>query len=644
MFHAARVIIDSFVVRVAVVCVGLAAVPAVALGQGGPRPSSVDTLKTLSLQELADLEVTVVSRNGQRARDAAAAVYVITEEDIRRSGARSLPEALRLAPNVQVARATSRSWAVSARGFAAPFSNKLLVLIDGRTVYSPLFSGVFWDVQDTLIEDIDRIEVISGPGASVWGANAVNGVINVITKNASDSLGGIASVGAGTEERFLSGARFGGSIGSDAQYRLYGKYFNRADSILPTGDDAGDGWRAGQGGGRIDWNPTRTDIVTLQWDAYRMSGDQLEAADVLQSGGNLLTRWTRALDANESLHMQMYYDRVRQFTPDEFGDTLDTIDLDTQYERDMGTHHHLMVGGGYRFTHDVVENLPGSIAFLPPRLDRHLFSAFVQDEVDVPGDRVRLTVGTKFERNDYTGLEVQPTARVAVAHGPHMFWGAVSRAVRTPSRFDRDLFFPSTPPFVFAGGPEFGAETLVASEGGWKATGGDVLASVAIFVNAYDDIRSTSPGPPFVTQNNVEGSISGAELTVTWQPTIPWRLTSGYTLLREDLRVKPGQADLNAGQGETFDPEHQFQIRSWLQLHRRVEFDVWVRHVGAVAGNARSFPRVPSYVAVDARIGWSRRGLELSIVGQNLFDDRHAEFGSREFRRAAHAKALWRFW
>jgi iron complex outermembrane recepter protein len=624
-------------------CLGLLAGAVRASAQAVPT-TAADYLTTLTLEELANVEVTSVSRNEQRARDAAAAVYVITQEDIRRSGARSIPEVLRLAPNLQVARATSRSWAISARGFNAPFSNKLLVLIDGRTVYSPLFAGVFWNVQDTLLEDIARIEVISGPGASVWGANAVNGVINIITKSARDSQGGLASVGTGTEERFLTGVRYGGAATPSLHYRLYGKYFNRGDSLLPTGDAAIDAWRSGQAGGRFDWSRNGRDLVTLQGEAYKQTGNQLDSEDLSESGGNLLIRWTRTVHDTELFQIQAYYDRVHQFAPGEFGDTLDTVDLDMQYERQLGTRHRVIVGGGYRYTHDAVENLPGSLAFLPATLARHLVSAFVQDEIAVAGDRITLTLGSKFEHHGYTGLEVQPTARIAVAYGPQMFWGAVSRAVRTPSRFDRDLFFPANPPFIFAGGPDFRSETLVAYEAGWKATGTSAFASVAAFANHYDDIRSTSLGPPFFTENNLEGPIYGAELVAAWQPAARWRLTSGYTFLHQDLRVEPGRVDRNLGQGETFDPSHQFQMRSLLTLPRRVELDVWVRYVGNVASASRGFEAVPSYVAFDTRIAWSpRNNVELAIVGQNLLDARHAEFGPREFERGACVKLTWRF-
>jgi iron complex outermembrane recepter protein len=601
-------------------------------------------LKTLTLDELANVTVTSASRKDERASAVAAAVFVITEEDIRRSGARSIPEALRLAPNLQVARANARSWAISARGFSAPFSNKLLVLIDGRTVYSPLFSGVFWDAHDTLLEDIDRIEVISGPGATVWGANAVNGVINIITKSAYDTQGVIATVGAGNEERFFTGVRYGGKSGETFRYRSYGKFFDRGDSLLLDGRSGEDSWYLTQAGTRLDWEAGRRDLITVQGDVYSGRSDQLDASQISQSGGNVLTRWTRLLGATGELQLQAYYDRTHQFVPDEFGDDLDTLDLDAQYERDIGERHHLMVGAGYRYTHDRVENLPGSIAFLPARLDRHLFSTFVQHDMVVSPDAVKLTIGSKFEHHDYTGLEIQPSGRMAVTRGRHLIWGAISRAVRTPSRFDRDLFFPANPPFVFAGGPTFDSEKLVAYELGWRVVApASLVISVATFLNNYDDIRSTSLGPPFFTENNVEGDIHGAELQATWQASPRWRLTGGYTVLSEDLRVKPGRADRNLARGETFDPEHQFQVRSSIDLPRDIELDLWTRYVGQIGTTGRGFGVVPDYLTLDARLGWSPiANLQLAIVGQNLLDDRHREFGEREFRRAAYFKVSWR--
>ncbi|HEX2099678.1 MAG TPA: TonB-dependent receptor plug domain-containing protein, partial [Candidatus Synoicihabitans sp.] len=405
------------------------------LAQTSRLHASVHELKKLSLEELLNLEVVSVSRKRERAAAVAAAVHVITEEDIRRSGSRSIPEALRLAPNLQVAQSSSRNWAISARGFNASFSNKLLVLMDGRSVYTPLYSGVFWDAQDTLLEDLDRIEVISGPGATVWGANAVNGVINVITKSARETHGLLLTGGGGDEERAFAGVRYGGRAGPDLHFRVYAKAFERDDVTTMSGTDERDGWQHAQGGFRVDWEPGFDDVLTVQGDLYDGRGEQGARADIEHSGGNLLARWTRRFSENEEFRIQTYYDRTERLVPSDFGDELDTLDVDAQYGRDVGERHHVIVGAGYRFTRNRVQNLSSAV-FLPPILNRRLYSAFIQDEISFSDPRLKMALGAKFEHNDYTGFEIQPGWRASWSTGDHAFWAAVSRAVRTPSRFD----------------------------------------------------------------------------------------------------------------------------------------------------------------------------------------------------------------
>lgn len=606
--------------------------------------AAVAELKRLTLEELLSLEVTSVSRRPERASEAAAAVHVITEEEIRRSGARSLPEALRLAPNLQVAQSNARNWAITARGFNATFSNKLLVLIDGRTVYTPLYSGVFWDAQDTLLEDLERVEVISGPGATVWGANAVNGVINVISKPAQQTQGALISGGGGTEERAFGAVRFGGRAGEDVYFRVYAKGFERDGSARPDGRGDVDAWGMAQTGFRTDWEPDAHNQLTVQGDYYRGQGGQRRAADITHSGGNLLGRWTHRWSESEELQVQAYFDRTRRLDPGEFGDDLDTFDLDAQYERDFGERHHVMVGAGYRFTRNRVTNFPAS-AFLPAVLNRSLVSAFVQDEISFRDDAVKVMLGSKFEHNDYTGVEVQPTLRGSWTWNHHVWWASISRAVRTPARFDRHLFVPATPPFVLTGSSAFESEEVVAYELGWRVQPFErVFVDAALFVNDYDKIRGISGGPPFVIGNEVEGEFHGVELAVTWQVTEPWRLIAGYTLLEEELRVRPGRSDISGGQGEAFDPRHQFQLRSALELGV-LELNLWFRYVDEVGNtSARGFGVVPAYTTLDVRIGWTVTDmLELSIVGQNLLDSQHPEFGTNEIERSVYGKATWRF-
>jgi iron complex outermembrane receptor protein len=374
------------------------------------QPPSV--LKKLSVEELMNIEVTSVSRRPEKLSETASAVQVITQEDIRRSGASSLPEALRLASNLEVAQVDSRQWAVSARGFNGTAANKMLVLLDGRTVYTPLFSGVFWDVQDTLMEDIDRIEVISGPGATLWGANAVNGVINVTTKNAKDTQGLLLLGGGGTELRGFGGVRYGGALTSNLHYRVYGKFFDRDGSVLPDGRDATNDWHMGQGGIRLDWQAREANLFTFQGDFYDGRIAQPGANDIAVDGGNLITRWSHTFSEDSDFKLQLYYDYTRRRMPQSITEDLDTYDVDFQHRFPLCEWQDVVWGLGYRLIEDDVGN-PPTLAFLPPRVSRRWFTGFVQDEIALVKDRLHLTLGTKLEHNDYTGFEYQPSGRLA---------------------------------------------------------------------------------------------------------------------------------------------------------------------------------------------------------------------------------------
>ncbi|MDF3056416.1 MAG: TonB-dependent receptor, plug [Rariglobus sp.] len=611
--------------------------------------TEVTTYKKLSLQELMDLEVSSVSRRSEKLSETASAIQVVTGEDIRRSGATSIPEALRLAPNLFVAQIDSRQWAVSARGFNSTTSNKLLVMIDGRTVYTPLFAGVFWDVQDTLLEDIDRIEVISGPGATLWGANAVNGVINITTREARDTQGLLLLGGAGTELLGFGGLRYGGALSPTLHYRIYTKYFERDSTLLAsTGDEADNRWNMGQTGFRLDWNPAEDNLFTVQGDLYGGRIDQAGPDDIEVSGGNLLGRWTHRFTPDSDLQLQWYYDRTHRDIPGTFRENLATYDFDLQHHFVAGERHNLIWGVGYRLVDDHVAN-GATLAFLPADVTREWFSVFLQDEIALVPDRLSFTLGTKLEKNDYTGWEVQPSVRLAWRPtSTQTVWSAVSRAMRTPSRIDRELFAPGTPPFtVLQGGPDFESEELIAYELGYRVQVSPRLSlSAAAFYHDYDDLRSLEqaapPAPtPLVIGNGLEGESYGVELTADYHVTDTWRIQAGYTRLFVDLRPKPGSTDVSGGSNESHDASNQFSLRSSLDLPWNLEFDVTLRHVGEISNQD-----VPSYQEADVRIGWRPKPqLELSVVGQNLLHDHHAEFGSpasrQEIQRGVYAKATW---
>ncbi|MEO5804297.1 MAG: TonB-dependent receptor [Verrucomicrobiota bacterium] len=613
--------------------------------------ASPSQLKKLSLEDLMQLDVTSVSRRPEPYRQAPAAIQVITQEDIRRSGVTSIPEALRLANNLQVAQVDARNWAITARGFNGTTANKLLVLIDGRSVYTPLFSGVFWDVQDYLLEDLERIEVISGPGATLFGANAVNGVINIISKSAKDTQGVLLTGGGGTELRGFGGVRYGGMLASNVSYRVYGKYFNRDDSVFPGGENGHDDWRMGQGGFRLDWDASEQNVLTFQGDIYDGTADQLRNGDLSMSGGNLLSRWSHTFSDESDMSLQFYYDRTHRRIPGTFAENLDTYDVDFDHRFALGNRNQIIWGVGYRFTRNKVQNSP-ALAFLPPRLDRHLFTAFIQDEIMLR-ENLFLTLGTKLEQNDYSGFEIQPSVRLSwnVATN-HFVWTAVSRAVRTPSRIDRHLFVPPPPStnFVLAGG-DFDSESVIAYELGYRVQPHPkVSASISTFFNDYDDLRSvrTNP-PPRVIANDVVGETYGVELDATYQVLDWWRLRAGYTWLKGNLREKDGRNDLNNAGTETADPEHQISLQSLMSLPGNVELDGqfrWVDELNFVSNGQRD--HVPSYFSLDLRLGWHpTENLEFSIVGQNLLDSQHPEFGPtrtrHEIERSVYGKVTWRF-
>jgi iron complex outermembrane receptor protein len=586
-------------------------------------PQQLANLADLSIEELGNIQVTSVSKHAERLSDAPASIYVITAEEIRRSGATRLPEALRLAPNLQVAQANANTYAISARGFNSTTANKLLVLIDGRAVYTPLFSGVFWDAQDVPLEDVERIEVISGPGAALWGANAVNGVINVITRRSSDSQGGLAYARAGNLERGY-GARYGGTIGDTGSYRLYGRSFDVFNTPSASGVTASDGWTRGQVGFRTDWG-TAANGFTLQGDGYQGKLDQAIGDDSTIAGGNLLGRWNRDLAEWGGLQVQTYFDNTERDIPGTFAEHLNIFDFEFQHSpRAIGSHA-ITWGGGYRYGVDHVTN-SAVLAFLPADRNLRWSNVFAQDEIALKDD-LRLTLGAKFENNYYTGTDFMPSVRLAWKPEPQrLVWGAVSRAVRAPSRIDRDFFVNAPPILNLQGGPGFTSEVVDVFEIGYRAQPSPQSSySLSVFHNVYDNLRSLEPasGGAVVIDNKMEGTTDGLEAWGTYQAAKNWRLSAGGFLLKQRLNFKPDSGDTNLAAAGN-DPAHQLMLRSSLDLPDRSQLDVIVRYVGALPN-----PSVPSYTVMDVRYGMPlRRDLELSFAARNLLDAPHAEFGA----------------
>lgn len=604
----------------------------------------------LSLEELANIQVTSVSRRPQSLSDAASSIFVITGSEIHRAGATTLPEALRLAPNLQVARVDARNYAITARGFNSPFENKLLVLIDGRTVYSPLFSGVFWDVQDVVLEDIERIEVISGPGATLWGANAVNGVINIITKSASATQGAQLSAVAGRDER--NGAfRYGGALANGGHYRVYGKYAGNDDTRTAAGVPVLTGWKRRQAGFRTDWGDAARNL-TLQGDVYDGKLHQRGTADIGVRGANLLGRVNHSFADGSTATLQMYWDHTERDQPLAFVEHLDTLDLQLQHAVTLGENHRLVWGGGYRRGHDRLRN-GAAFGFLPGTMDLHWANLFAQNEVALR-ENLRLTAGLKFEHNNYTGVEILPTLRLAWhPQAATLVWSSLSRSVRAPSRIDRDFYSPTTPrvldgvpQYAIAGGPDFVSEVANVFEIGNRAQPSPTLSySATAFYSDYDRLRTLEPnqkGAGSVFRNLAEGRVRGIEAWASWQAGKGWRMSAGGVVQDVETAARPASRDLSATTGlATSDPHHHWMLRSSHDLAAGHELDLTLRRVGALAR-----PAVPSHTALDLRYGWRiRTGLELSLIGQNLFDPRHAEFGAApgrsEYERAVLLRLVW---
>ncbi len=610
--------------------------PGIAPANGTQHASLAD----MSLEQLADVVVTSVSRREERLADAAASVFVISADDIRRSGAASLPEALRLAPNLQVARIDAHQYAISARGFNSSTANKLLVLIDGRTVYTPLYSGVFWDAQQVMLEDVERIEVISGPGGTLWGANAVNGVINVITRAAQDTQGTMVAAGAGNLVQ-RAAARTGGTLGENGHYRIYGQIFDRAHFETESGTRVRDAGRTGQGGFRADFG-SDAERLTIQGDVYRGRIEQVPGKREI-SGANLLARWDQRLANGSSLHLQTYYDHTERDHPGVFREKLDTVDIEFNHALQPTVGHKLIWGGGYRYARDRVTN-SAVLSFLPAERNLEQGNLFIQDEIALRPD-LDVTIGLKAESNPYTGFEYLPNMRLAWRPDKSsMLWSALSRTVRAPARIDREFFIPGSPAVAIAGGPNFRSEVAHVFEVGYRAQPTHAVSySVTAFHHDFDRLRSVEPTPVGgVLENRIAGTMSGIEAWGTYRVSDAWRLSGGLVEMNRNLRREAGSADVRGLAALGNDPERTLLLKSAFDLGPRHELDVTVRHVGSLPD-----PVVSSYTAVDARVGWRPDpDLEVSLSLQNMFDAGHVEFGGAatrsEIERSVFLKLLWR--
>ncbi len=635
---------------------------------------SASALANLSLEELSAIEVTSVSKSAENLRSAAAAVTVISNEEIRRSGATTLPDALRFVPGLNVAQQSSSQWAVSARGFSSINSEKLLVLSDTRSIYTPLFSGVLWDVQDYMLADIDRIEVIRGPGATLWGSNAVNGVINITTKKAQDTQGLLVETAAGTENKLSTAVRYGGTAGNGASYRVFGKYVDH-DGTLNESATSNDDWRLGHVGARSDWDVTAADSITLQGDLYRGTIGQLSpsvtiigrqgpvgALDVEVSGGNVLARWQHRIDSDSNFALRAYYDKTHRDDPS-YRDDLNTIDLDFQYQSNWMPRQQWLWGVNYHLTDN--RNVGKGIFNVDPSFSRdQLIGTFIQDQIAL-WDNVHLTLGTKYEHNDFSGDEWQPSGRLAWDFTTRQtVWTAISRAVRVPTRLERDIAIDvsSTPQYIarLQGNSHFDAEVLIAYEAGYRWQARDNLAfDLAAFHNRYMGLASLEQGNPYidsatgltivpiVNENKTNGTTTGIEAQVNFSPLPTWRLVTDYSYL--DMQLDPNGADLNRGvfqAGAT--PQHQFGLRSLCDLPAEFQLDIQFRYLSSI----RHLPEIvngdgiPAYAEMDLRLAKRlSKQLEVSLVGQNLLHDHHVEFGTPEARgeiqRGVYAKVVW---
>jgi iron complex outermembrane receptor protein len=643
-----------------------------------------------SLEDLMNVEVTSVSKKEQKLWRTAAAIFVITQEDIRRSGATNIPDLLRMVPGMDVGQINGSTWAIGARGFNQQFSNKLLVMVDGRTVYSPTFSGVFWDTLDLPLFDIERIEVVRGPGGTIWGANAVTGVINIFTKKASDTSGTVLEAGGGNFQQGFGMAQYGGTLGQKTNFRVYSKYFNQNHMLDLNGQSGADGWHRLRGGFRMDSSLSSKDSLMIE--GHLSAGREGEfgfklpsvtspgfvavSEEISLANGSFETIWNHIYSGGSDSSLQVSFDQHRRDDPLN-PELRNTFDLAYRHHLSFGGRQDIVWGLGYRYTTD---RIGGSltVAMNPPSRALQLFDSFIQDEIALVPKRLFLTLGAKLEHNDYTGFEVMPSVRATWSPSDrYMIWAAVSRALRAPSRNDTNLVLnigefpgPGGAPTLLRllGNPHFQDERLIAYEAGYRAMLSKRFSiDIALYFNDWDHLQTTEPSASFFEAiplpahevqtlmygNLMHGESHGFELTAKWNVTDRWSLSPAFALTSEHMHTDPMSADTQTllfTEGNS--PDQLVQLRSHFDLRRNLAWDASAYFVNALTNQGPfSNLNIPSYTRLDSVLTWkAREGLSVSIVGQNLLKDHHMEFEdvngsmqSGQVKRSAYAKFTWTF-
>jgi len=588
---------------------------------------STEELKKWSLEQLMETDITIVSKNPSPWFKSAASVQVISSEEIRRSGARSIPEILQLTTKFNVAQFNEIRWAVSSRGFNDLAANKLQVLIDGRSIFNEWFAGVSWEALDILLDDIERIEIISGPGGSLWGTNAVNGIINIITKDASQTAREPLYVEAESNfDQFISGAiRYSNRLGTDAAFRIYTKYSHYDITPAAVADTLSLLWNQFQTGLRMDVNLSESDLLNIQGDIYEFKSNKIAGAQVKYQGGNIFAKWNHKISDRSNFSLKSFFDYTQQRGL--LGEDLTRGDVEFQHETYLDPSNHFSWGLGFRIASDRSANLP-EIGFLPANAKNSQYNAFIQDEISLTNE-FKVTLGSKFIKDDYSKFDFQPRVQLAYSLSETDFiWAAVTRSLRKVSRFDRDFFLPTQPPYIIAGGPDFVSEKAISYEAGFRSLlMHDYLFDASFFYNNYDDLRSVEidlANLPGTVRNGLSGKSYGAEVSITGEINDWWRIKTAYAFLQKF--IYNSGVDLYGGAVEGNDSKHRVIIQSLIDITKDIEFDLHFRYSSRLPNIGAE---VPAYAALNARLGWQPNDfISLSISVQNVFPKRHIEFSS----------------